>query len=121
MKGSIRTRRWNDPGEPGDGLRLLVTRFRPRGVSKAKETWDEWWKEIGPSAELLADFKAEKVDFPGYRKRFLTEMAQPQARFRLQALKNRLAAGETITLLCSSSCPDPARCHRSILAELLAR
>ncbi len=31
----IRTKRWNDPRDPGDGFRLLVCRYRPRGLRKA--------------------------------------------------------------------------------------
>ena len=30
-----------------------------------------------------------------------------------------VAAGETVTLLCSSACTDPARCHRTLLASLV--
>jgi uncharacterized protein YeaO (DUF488 family) len=48
----IRTRRWNDPVEKGDGTRILVCRYRPRGVKKADETWDEWVPELGPSRAL---------------------------------------------------------------------
>ena len=50
---TIRTRRWNDARQPGDGFRLLVCRYRPRGVRKADETWDAWWKDLGPSIELI--------------------------------------------------------------------
>ena len=50
----VRTKRWNDPADEDDGFRLLICRIRPRGVSKAKETWDEWWPDVGPSRELLA-------------------------------------------------------------------
>ena len=39
--------------------------------------------------------------------------------FRLRALADRARAGETITLLCSSACTDPQRCHRTLLARLL--
>jgi uncharacterized protein YeaO (DUF488 family) len=52
----IRTRRWNDPRQEGDGLRLLVCRYRPRALPRSEETWDAWWKELGPSRELHADF-----------------------------------------------------------------
>jgi len=34
----VRTKRWHDPAEKDDGLRLLICRIRPRGVPKAKET-----------------------------------------------------------------------------------
>ncbi len=41
-------------------------------------------------------------------------------RYRLQ-LRQRVAAGETLTLLCSSACDREARCHRSLLRELIER
>ena len=50
----IRTRRYNDPALPDDGFRLLVTRYRPRGVKKEDETWDAWDPALGPSKELHA-------------------------------------------------------------------
>jgi hypothetical protein len=39
--------------------------------------------------------------------------------FRIRALGDRVAAGETVVLLCSSACTDPARCHRTLLAGLV--
>ena len=38
----VHTKRWDDPRSPEDGFRLLVTRYRPRGVRKEDETWDAW-------------------------------------------------------------------------------
>jgi len=54
MEGRVRTRRWNDPKQPGDGTRVLVCRFRPRALKKLDETWDEWRRELGPSEQLHA-------------------------------------------------------------------
>ena len=118
----IRARRWNDPEEPGDGLRLLVCRYRPRGVPKDAETWNEWWPELGPSRELHAAYygkQAKPITFEQYIPRYLEEMTGQ--RFRLRALAERVAAGETITLLCSSACTDPQRCHRTVLAKLIEK
>lgn len=116
----LRTRRWNDPPGPGDGFRLLVCRFRPRGVKKSDETWDEWWPRLGPSRELHAAFYGKTgapIGWEEYRKRYLAEM---QAQWiGIEALARRLAAGETITLLCSSACEDAAHCHRTLLAGLV--
>jgi len=56
----IKTKRWNDPVEPGDGRRLLITRYRPRGVKKGEEPWDEWRKELAPSKELHADWYGKR-------------------------------------------------------------
>jgi uncharacterized protein YeaO (DUF488 family) len=121
-RGDVRTARWNDPTVAGGGTRILVCRYRPRGVSKRDETWDEWWKELGPSPALHAAVYGKgqpAIDFAEYRGRYLAEMAMDPGRYHLRALTSRLAAGETITLLCSSACRDEARCHRSILRELL--
>jgi uncharacterized protein YeaO (DUF488 family) len=56
----LRTKRWNDPAEAGDGFRLLVCRIRPRGVANAGEPWDEWWPDLGPSRALLDDFYGKR-------------------------------------------------------------
>jgi len=117
----IKTKRWNDPAEPDDGVRLLITRYRPRGVAKADETWTEWDKELGPSVELHAAAygKGDRLvlDWNSYRRRYLREMLAQGS--RIAALAERVKAGETITLLCSSQCTRESRCHRSLLRELI--
>ncbi len=116
----LRTRRWNDPGEPGDGFRVLVCRFRPRGVAKPDETWDDWWPRLGPSRELHAAYygkTGEAIGWDEYRERYLAEM-KPQW-IAIATLAKRVAAGETVTLLCSSACEDAQRCHRTLLAGLI--
>lgn len=116
----IRSRRWNDPAEQGDGLRILVTRYRPRGISKAEETWDQWRPELGPSKELHAlvyGKKGEPISWSTYRAQYLREMREHKQ--VIEELARLVATGQTITLLCSSACTDERRCHRSILKELI--
>jgi uncharacterized protein YeaO (DUF488 family) len=122
----IKTRRWNDPAEPDDGLRVLVCRYRPRGVRKEAEPWDAWMEDLGPSRALHGAYWGKRgapIGWDEYRRRYLAEMMQPSGRgaAMLGALAVRLAAGETITLLCSSACADPARCHRTLLGDLIGR
>ena len=116
----IFTKRWCDPRNPGDGFRLLVCRYRPRALPKKDETWDAWWPDLGPSRELHADFYGKNgppISWPEYRRRYLDEVGRRAD--RLDELARRLAAGETLTLLCSSACLDPAHCHRTLLAGLI--
>jgi uncharacterized protein YeaO (DUF488 family) len=117
----VKTKRWNDPATPDDGLRILVARFRPRGVTKDDETWDEWWPELAPSRALHAAFYGKDggpgLSFADYTPRYVEEMRGQV--FRIRALADRAAAGETITLLCSSACTDPAQCHRTLLKSLI--
>jgi uncharacterized protein YeaO (DUF488 family) len=119
-RGAVKTKRWCDPREAGDGFRLLVCRYRPRALKKELETWDAWDKDLGPSKELHADLYGKNgpaVPFDQCIHRYLKEM-KDQAE-RIQALADRVKAGETITLLCSKACTDPQQCHRSVLQKLI--
>jgi uncharacterized protein YeaO (DUF488 family) len=49
---NIRCRRVYDPSAPSDGLRVLVDRLWPRGLSRERAKIDWWPREIAPSAEL---------------------------------------------------------------------
>jgi uncharacterized protein YeaO (DUF488 family) len=123
MSADVRTRRWDDPRRPGDGLRALVCRYRPRGLGKADETWDVWWKDLSPSVALHAAAYGKEhtaIDWDEYRRRFLVEMAVEPACSRLRDVAGRIRDGEAVTLLCSSACTDETRCHRTILRVLLA-
>jgi uncharacterized protein YeaO (DUF488 family) len=117
----IRTRRWNDPKKRGDGMRLLVCRYRPRALPKSDETWDLWWKHLGPSKELHAAYYGKHgqkpIDWDEYRRRYLEEMKDQ--RESIEMLAEKVAAGKTITLLCSSACTDETHCHRTLLRQLI--
>ena len=116
----IKTKRWNDAVDADDGFRLLITRYRPRGVSKADETWDEWRPELGPPRALHAAVYTESatpIPWAQYRRHYLQE--QRKNKQLIEGLAKRAAEGETITLLCSSACVRESRCHRSILRELI--
>jgi uncharacterized protein YeaO (DUF488 family) len=119
---AIRTRRWNDPGSEGDGLRVLVCRYRPRGVRKEDETWDVWRPDLGPSRELHAAFWGKRgppIGWDAYRKRYLAEMATREA--AIEEVAGAVRRGETVTLLCSSACVDETHCHRTLLKTLVER
>ena len=116
----IKTKRWDDPREPDDGFRLLVCRYRPRALPRAKETWDLWWSQLAPSRELHAAYygkHGEALGWEEYRRRYLEEMKGQQE--SIAVLAEKVAAGQTLTLLCSSACTDESRCHRTLLKELI--
>jgi uncharacterized protein YeaO (DUF488 family) len=117
----IRTRRWNDPKKKSDGMRLLVCRYRPRALPKSDETWDLWWSHLGPSKELHAAYYGKHgqtpIEWEEYRRRYLEEMREQEESIGL--LAEKVAAGKTITLLCSSACTDATHCHRSLLRQLI--
>jgi len=116
----LKTKRWNDPRKKGDGFRLLICRYRPRGVRKEDETWDNWCPELGPSRKLHADFYGKNgppITWEEYRGRYLEEMKDQQE--LIDQLADLIAEGKTITLLCSSACEDATHCHRTLLKQLV--
>ncbi len=116
----VKTKRWNDPIDPDDGTRILICRYRPRGVRKEDETWSEWLPHLGPSPSLheaVYGKRGEPIGWSTYRRMYVREMKLQES--AIDELARRVAAGETITLLCSSACTREARCHRSVLRELI--
>lgn len=119
----VRTKRWNDPQSPDDGLRLLICRYRPRGVAKSEETWDATCLALAPSKQLHAAVYGKHgetpIDWTEYARRFRQEMTA--SKYWIDSFAARVRAGETLTLLCSSACEDESQCHRSIVKELIER
>jgi uncharacterized protein YeaO (DUF488 family) len=101
----------------------LITRYRPRALPKAQETWDEWRTTLAPSKELLAAFQGKGsnggITWGAYRAGYIREMRERAT--EIEELAARVRAGETITLLCAASCTDERRCHRSVLRELIEK
>lgn len=117
---AIQTKRWDDPREHGDGWRILICRYRPRGLAKSDETWDEWLPDLGPSKSLHAAAYGkgrDAIPWPQYRAAYLKEMLSQKS--LIQDLVARVREGQSITLLCSSSCTRESRCHRSLLKALI--
>jgi uncharacterized protein YeaO (DUF488 family) len=53
MVAELRVRRVYEPPNDADGLRVLVDRLWPRGLSKERARVDLWLKDIAPSDDLL--------------------------------------------------------------------
>lgn len=118
----LKTKRWNDPVEADDGQRILVCRYRPRGVRKEAENWDTWYPNLGPSRVLHADLYGKHgpaITWEVFRKRYAEEMRSQQE--LIGQLTRALKSGQAITLLCSSACVDEAHCHRTLLKQMIER
>ncbi|HAF71227.1 MAG: hypothetical protein XD60_0600 [Acetothermia bacterium 64_32] len=50
--GTIAVKRVYEPPAEGDGVRILVDRLWPRGLSKERAKVDLWLKDIAPSPDL---------------------------------------------------------------------
>jgi uncharacterized protein YeaO (DUF488 family) len=57
-----------------DGMRILVDRLWPRGLSKAKAKIDFWAKEVAPSNELRRWYQHEPEKWPEFRHKYIAEL-----------------------------------------------
>jgi uncharacterized protein YeaO (DUF488 family) len=116
---------WSQP-KKDDGLRILVSRFRGRGLPASQ--YDAWMPALGPSEGLLRAVQSGAIDWKTYTKRYREELfLDGPIDAQCKTIKNHgqkstlrllkvLAAQQNVTLMCQ--CPeDTAQCHRFILAN----
>ena len=92
----IKLKRIYEPPSDEDGVRILVERLWPRGISKEKAKVDEWMKEIAPSQELRQWFKHDPAKWEDFQKLYRKELDQNQE--LVKELKRR-AKGKTVTFV----------------------
>jgi len=86
-----------------DGTRVLVDRLWPRGITKSAAALDAWLKDIAPSNELRRWFHASPMQWAAFRKKYLAELASPEASKALQRLYELAGNTRQLTLVFSSS------------------
>jgi uncharacterized protein YeaO (DUF488 family) len=113
---SVRVRRIHEAPEPDDGVRVLVDRLWPRGVSKDAARVDEWPKGLTPSTELRRWYHAGEGSYEEFARRYEAELAAPEAAELLDGVR-ALANKGRVTLLTASK--EPEHSHAAVLARLL--
>jgi len=119
---AIRIVRLGSPRTPGEGLRLGTVRRPPRGVPKSayasRDFYDAWLPELAPSEALVKEAQqaGDERSWRRFVRRYRAEMKRPEAG-RLLALLAALSHRTDLAVGCY--CEDEARCHRSVLRELL--
>ncbi len=63
-----------EKADAGDGVRVLVDRLWPRGVSKAAAKIDFWAKETAPSNELRRWYGHDPEKWDEFRRRYFAEL-----------------------------------------------
>ncbi len=118
----VRIVRLGSPRGDGEGTRIGTVRRPPRGVPKAQfasqDWYDVWFPNLAPSVETLKLGQAAQTpaEWAVFVKRYKAEMARPEAAHSL-ALLATLSRGADFSVGCY--CESEARCHRSVLRELL--
>jgi uncharacterized protein YeaO (DUF488 family) len=106
-----------DSPSPRDGVRILVDRLWPRGLTKAAAAVDQWLRDLAPSNELRRWYHSEPTEWPNFRKKYLKELSTPEAEAALRQLYQLSHKKKRVTLLYASKNED--RNNAAILKELL--
>ena len=114
----MQVRRVYDEPEDNDGLRVLVDRIWPRGMTKARAALDEWCKDVAPSTELRKWYSHDPAKFEEFTRRYGAELKQAESAQALQHLRD-LAADGRLTLMTGSKAVDIS--EAAVLAAILNR
>jgi len=118
----MRVVRLGSPRVAGEGTRIGTVRRPPRGVPKSefasRDFYDVWFPNLAPSPETmkLGQGAATPAQWATFVKRYRAEMATPEASHALELLA-ALSHQSHFSVGCY--CEDEARCHRSLLRDLL--
>jgi uncharacterized protein YeaO (DUF488 family) len=99
---SVTVKRVYEKPASGDGYRVLVDRLWPRGLSKSQAALHTWLRDLAPSDELRHWFHARPESWMTFRKRYLKELAVPEAAEALDELYRLARRKKNLTLLFAS-------------------
>jgi uncharacterized protein YeaO (DUF488 family) len=114
----IRIKRIYERPDPSDGIRILVDRLWPRGMSRAAARIDEWRKDLAPTNVLREWFHHDPPKWEEFRQRYRNELDAAGKAEELEELAER-ARTETVTLLYAAR--DEARNNAVALKKFLEK
>ena len=110
-----------DQPDDADGLRVLVDRLWPRGVTKQKAQVDVWLKDVTPSPELRSWWGHNPDTYPQFTASYREELAKAPASAGLEELvklaRQQEAENQRLTLLYGAK--DPQVNHAVVLLQVL--
>jgi uncharacterized protein YeaO (DUF488 family) len=112
-----------------DGLRILATRIRGRGLRKSR--YHAWMANLGPSESLLALSRSGSISWADFGRRYRRELYDSGTfdrsnkgiknygqKFTLRLIQ-QLGRRGNVTLMCHCD-ENQMHCHRHLLAKMLA-
>lgn len=114
---AIEVKRVYERASRSDGARVLVDRLWPRGLRRTDVAVDEWLRDLAPSNELRKWYHARPERWALFRKRYLKELAAPEAERDLQKLYRLAHKRSRLTLLYASK--NETKNNATVLKDLL--
>jgi len=93
---NIKIKRVYERPDEEDGMRILVDRLWPRGLTKARASVDLWLKDVAPSMELRKWFGHDPGKWPEFKTRYRAELNKNGEQVTL--LKRKIKKGK-VTLI----------------------
>jgi len=118
MKESLTVRAarvYDTPGR-GDGVRVLVDRVWPRGLSREDSRIGQWCKQVAPSTELRKWYAHDPARFAEFSRRYRAELEDPDRAAALQHLR-ALAQSHVLTLVTASKAVEISQA--AVLADVI--
>jgi uncharacterized protein YeaO (DUF488 family) len=109
----IKIKRVYEKPDKDDGIRILVDRIWPRGLTKEKANIDLWLKDIAPSTELRKWFGHDPAKWDEFRRRYREELKKNKESTSL--MKEQLKKG-AVTLVYAAK--DEEHNEALVLKEL---
>ena len=119
MSMALTVKRVYESPEHRDGIRVLVDRLWPRGLTKKAAAVDLWLRELSPSNELRKWYHGNREEWRSFRQKYLRELRKPEATQALHALYDLISRNESVTLLFASK--DLERNNAVALKEMVER
>ena len=114
---AIAVKRVYEAPSRSDGVRVLVDRLWPRGLTKKEAAIDSWLRDLAPSNELRQWYHANPEAWSAFRRRYFKELAGPKATAAVEKLHRLAEAKRNLTLLYASR--NEERNNATVLKELL--
>jgi uncharacterized protein YeaO (DUF488 family) len=92
----IRLKRVYDQPSRADGLRVLVDRVWPRGLTKQRAAVELWLKDVAPSTDLRKWFNHDPSKWQEFESRYRKELREKKADLQLLIKESK---ERTVTLL----------------------
>jgi uncharacterized protein YeaO (DUF488 family) len=112
--GNLLIKRIYEPADKADGLRILVDRLWPRGMTKERAQIDRWMKEVAPTTALRQSFHQNPQNWPGFEHDYIAELQQQES---VKELAELIKTHETVTLLYAAG--NEQQNHAIVLKDFL--
>ena len=117
--GILSIKRVYDQADSSDGMRILVDRLWPRGISKEKAQLYEWDKDVAPSNELRKWFGHDPEKYEEFQKRYFEELKSSEAAVVFCRKVVTLLADNNVTLVYGAA--DRQHNNAVVLSSWLGR